>query len=101
MRGNEIANKLARSGSAQRFIGPEPFLGVSRQNIRRKLNCWMGKQHLALWRGPCNTQRQAQELISGPDLATGARLLSFNRTETKVVIGEHIRYCLKFVSGNC
>jgi ribonuclease HI len=33
VRGNEIANKLARSGSAQRFVGPEHFLGVSRQNI--------------------------------------------------------------------
>jgi len=56
VRGNEIAAKLARSGSAQRFVGPEPFLGVSRQNIRIKLNRWMGKQHLALWRGTCNTQ---------------------------------------------
>jgi len=33
------------------------------------------------------TQRQAQDLISGPDPARGARLLSFNRTQTKVVIG--------------
>jgi hypothetical protein len=47
----------------------------------------MEKQHLALWGGPCNTQRQAQELISGPNLATGARLLSFNRTQSRVVIG--------------
>ena len=38
-------------------------------------------------RGPCSTQRQAQELISGPNLATGARLLSFNRTQTRAVIG--------------
>ena len=45
------------------------------------------KQHLALWRGPCSTQRQARELISGPNLATGARLLSFNRTQSRVVIG--------------
>jgi hypothetical protein len=36
---------------------------------------------------PCSTQRQARELISGPDLAMGARLLSFNRTQTRVVIG--------------
>ena len=36
---------------------------------------------------PRNTQRQAQELIPGPDRATGARLLSLNRTQTKVVIG--------------
>jgi ribonuclease HI len=27
VRGNKIADKLARSGSVQRFVGPEPFLG--------------------------------------------------------------------------
>jgi hypothetical protein len=42
--------------------------------------------HLALWRGPCCTQRQARELISGPNLATGARLLSLNRTQARAVI---------------
>jgi len=87
VRGNEIADKLARSGSGQWFIGPEPFLGVSRQNIGRKMKRWMQRQHLALWRSPCGTQRQARELISGPNLATGARLLSFNRTQSRVVIG--------------
>jgi len=35
VRGNEIANKLARDGSVQRFVGPEPFLGVSRQNKKK------------------------------------------------------------------
>jgi ribonuclease HI len=41
VRGNEIANKLARDGSVQRFVGPGPFLAgggsVSRQNTRRKM----------------------------------------------------------------
>jgi hypothetical protein len=87
VRGNVIADKLARVGSVQRFVGPEPFLGVSIQNVRRKMKRWMEKQHLVLWRGPCNTQRQAGELISGPDLATRAQLLSFNRTQSRVVIG--------------
>ena len=87
VRGNEITDRFARSGSGQRFIGPEPFLGISRQNIRKKKKRWMKKQHLALWRGPCSTQRLARELISGPNLATGARLLSFNRTQTRAVIG--------------
>jgi len=59
VRGNEIADKLAGSGSSQRFVGPEPFLGVSRENIRRKMKRWIQRQHLALWRGPCGTQRQA------------------------------------------
>ena len=62
-------------------------MGVSRQNIRRKMKRGMERQHLALWCGPCGTQRQAQELISGPNLATGARLLSFNRTNSRAVIG--------------
>jgi ribonuclease HI len=86
VRGNEIADKLARGGSVQRFVGSEPFLGASRQNIRRKMKRWMGKHHLVLWRDTCSTQRQARELISGPDLATSARLLSFNRTQSRVVI---------------
>ena len=69
VRGNEIANNFARSGSVQRFVGPEPFLGVSRQTIRRKMKRWMEKQHLALWGGPCSTQRQARELVwpQGPE----------------------------------
>jgi len=37
VKGNDIADKLARDSSVQRFVGPEPFLGVSRQNIRRKM----------------------------------------------------------------
>jgi len=52
----------------------------SSQNIRRKMKRWMEKQHLVLWRCPCSTQRQAWELISGLNVATGAQLLSFNRT---------------------
>jgi len=45
---------------------------VCKKNIRRKMKRWMEKQHQALWCGPCSTQRQAGELISGPDLATRA-----------------------------
>jgi len=87
VRGSEIADELARGGSSQRFVGPEPVLGISTQNIRRKMKRWIENKHLALWRGPCSTERQARELISGPDLAMGVRLLSFNRTQTKVVTG--------------
>ena len=75
MGGNEIADSLTRDSSVQRFVGPEPFLGVSRRNIKKKTERWMEKQRLALWCGPCSTQGQAQELISGPDLATGAQLI--------------------------
>jgi hypothetical protein len=76
-----------RQARKEQFWSAVPFLGVSRQNIRRKLKRWMKNQHLALWRGPYSTQMQAWELISGPDLATGAWLLSFNRTQSRAVTG--------------
>jgi hypothetical protein len=57
LRGNEIADKLARDGSVQRFVGPEPSFRVSKQSIRRKIKCWIDYNHLARWRVLCNTQR--------------------------------------------
>ena len=44
-------------------------------------------QHLARWRGLSSTQRQARDLISGPNPAAKTRLLSFNRTQSRVVFG--------------
>jgi len=44
---NEIADKLTRYSSVQKFVGPEPALGVSRQNIRRKISRWLINQHYA------------------------------------------------------
>ena len=61
--------------------------GVSRQNVGRKMKCWMQRQHLVLWCGPCSTQRQTWGLIFGPHLATKTWLLSFNRTQSGVVTG--------------
>jgi len=87
VRGNEPADKLTGDRSVQQFVGPEPLLVVSRQNTRRKIKHRMENLQLVLWPGPCSTQRQARELISGPELATRAQLLSFNRTQSKVVTG--------------
>ena len=62
------------------------FLG-GLQAENKKIKCWMKNQHLVLWCGPCCAQRQVRELISGPDLATKAWLLSINRTQSRIVIG--------------
>jgi len=58
---NEIADRLARDVSVHRFVGPEPFLGVSRQNKRRMMKRWVENQHLVLWRGPGSTHRDRLE----------------------------------------
>jgi hypothetical protein len=85
--GNEIADGLARGGCALSLLGPEPALGVSGSDIRRKLRCWLHRQHWAIWRDLANTSRQAQELISGPCPGTRTKLLTFNRKQSRVVTG--------------
>ena len=87
VQGNEIATELARGGSILGFLGPEPALGVSRRDIRRRISRLLINQHWVRWRGLGDTQRQARELISGPCLGARARLLSFNRTQSRAVIG--------------
>ena len=37
VRGNEIADEVARGGSVQGFLGPDPALGVSRRDILKGL----------------------------------------------------------------
>jgi hypothetical protein len=46
VRGNETADELARCGSALGLTGPEPALGVSRQDLSNKISRWLGNQHL-------------------------------------------------------
>jgi hypothetical protein len=62
-------------------------MGVSRQCITRKIQCWLDRQHLVRWGGLAGTLRQAQELISGPHIAAKTTLMSFNRAQSRVVIG--------------
>jgi hypothetical protein len=84
VRGNEAADGLARNGSAFGFVGPEPALGVYRQE---QISRWLGNQHRRHWQNLCNSQRQSRELISGPCRSTKVRLLSFNRIQSRVVTG--------------
>ena len=44
-------------------------------------------QQWASWRDLGHTQRQTRELISGPCPGFKAKFLSFNRTQSRVVIG--------------
>jgi hypothetical protein len=63
--GNETVNELTREGSVHQFVGLEPAMEVSRQNIKKKINHWIGNNHTAMWEGLTSTQRQAWELILG------------------------------------
>jgi len=59
VRGNETADELTRGVSALKVVGPEPALGVSKQDIRR-FGRWLVNQHWVWWRRLGDTQRQAR-----------------------------------------
>ena len=45
IRGNEIADGLARGGTALRFLGTEPALWVYRRDLQKRLGRWLANQH--------------------------------------------------------
>jgi hypothetical protein len=87
IRGKEMPDELARGGSGLGFLGPEPVLGVTRRDIQNKLNCWLVNQQWARWRSIPDTQRQVRELISGPSVGAKIKVMFFNRTQSRAVIG--------------
>ena len=88
-RGNEIADGLARGGSALKFLGTEPPLGVSRRDLENRLGLTFVNQHGAQWRGFGDTQRQAQDIISGPSQGIRAKFFTFNRTQSSGLLTGH------------
>jgi hypothetical protein len=85
---NEIADELAREGSALPFLGPEQALSVSKQIIQQKLNNLLVNQHRIRWQSFGGTPRQAREIISGIRPGIRARFLCFTRAQAKVVRGK-------------
>ena len=86
VRGNETADELVRDGSVLKFLGNEPAVGVSRQDMRRGVRRWLVNQQWVRRQGLGDTQRQARELISVPCLGDKARFLSFNRTQPRLLL---------------
>ena len=78
---------LAIGGTALRFLGPEPALGISRQDLQKRVVHWPANQDGAHWRGLGDTQRQVREFISGPSLGIKAKFITFNRIQSRVVTG--------------
>jgi len=59
IRGNEIADGIARGGTSLGFLVTERALGFSRRDLQKRLGRWLANQHGAQWRDLGDTQRQA------------------------------------------
>lgn len=84
--GNERADGLAKEGSTQRFIGPEPSLGLPTQVVKTVLRNWACREQLRLWylKDGC---RQAKSLIREPNSGLAVSLLKLKREEVRIIVG--------------
>ncbi|KAJ8964202.1 hypothetical protein NQ317_011074, partial [Molorchus minor] len=63
--GNEKADELARLGSEDAAWGPEPYLGITRQQVTAALNDWVYSTLKEHWRLSIGC-RQARDFVPGP-----------------------------------
>jgi hypothetical protein len=89
-RGDELGRTTFMCWTLNRGISsPVSWTGTGLVGLetesKEKIKCWLGNQHATLQQVLNCTQRQSRELISGPSPAAKTRLLSFNRTQLRVV----------------
>lgn len=89
--GNELADELARSGSETRFIGPEPFCGVSECALRLQLSKWEASMVGSNW-NTTEACRQAKCFIT-PNIKNTRRLLSLHKKDLRIMSGLLTGHC--------
>lgn len=87
IRGNEIADELARKGAERAPVGPEPIIGISHQYAKARIKENVFQEHCRRWRGLEEGLRQARDFIKGPDPGRARRLLGLGRDSVRFVIG--------------
>jgi hypothetical protein len=86
--GNETANQLARTGSENPFIGPEPACGMSIGAAKKAVRYWTNRNHKKYWK-PTTGLKQAKGFISGRT----KDLLKLNRDQLRRVVGLLTGHC--------
>jgi hypothetical protein len=69
-----------------KYMPSWPVFMKFRQNVIRKIKCWVDNQYMATWYCLSSNQRKVRKLISGLNPTTKSRLLSFSWTQSMVVI---------------
>lgn len=89
--GNEKADELAKLGSSQQFIGPEPFIGLSTANLKLELKNWEESKVNSIW-NELSTARQSKRFIK-PNASKTQRLLNLSKKDLCTYTG--------LITGHC
>ena len=86
IKGNEVADQLAKAGSQSAFFGPEPVVGISTTVCRSLIRKWIERQHLQRWRD-LRDCRQARELVDRPRSGFTKELLNLPKKTVSMLVG--------------
>ncbi|XP_043465741.1 uncharacterized protein LOC122500735 [Leptopilina heterotoma] len=84
---NDKADKLAKTGAREQFIGPDPPVGVSGKCLALEFNQWLAVEHQREWQATKGC-RQAKILLgTNINLKRKAEFRKLNRKEAKIITG--------------
>jgi hypothetical protein len=87
-----MADQLAKTGSEQLFIGPEPVCGISVGVAKKTVRDWTNINHKEYWESKTGL-REAKGLEQGPSARRTKDLLKLNRDELRWVVGLLTGHC--------
>ena len=108
VKGNVIADSLAKRGSANQLIGPQPCFGFNNQHVKMELTKWENKEVIK-YKNKVQGQRQAKNFIVNSKTKAN-EALSLKRKDLRLTIGilsghGPLRYHLKNIgrstTSNC
>ena len=80
--GNELADKLAKSGSLPNDHNRTVRLPVSNSSIMKEVKTWLTQQHLKHWES-CTSYRQARQAMPTPCNKVANYLISLHRNDLR------------------
>jgi ribonuclease HI len=84
--GNERADELARRGSTNCFVGPEPFVGLSQGTIKTALNAYTKTKHQNEWRNEVGL-RHSKLFIERVDPGWTKKIWKLSRNQLRIITG--------------
>ena len=99
IKGNDIADSIARKGSKNNFVGPDPYIGVPWSTINACMEKWLFDKRAEFW-NDCPGLEHAKAFMGNLNKKRSKLLLQMNRTDIRLITGfltGHfpVRYMLK------
>lgn len=90
--GNEEADRLARQGASEMFIGPEPRFGLPKSTIKSIVRKWLSRSHREIWNS-CAEGKHTKYFCKNPSEEKSESILALKRSDIKRLVDVMTNHC--------